>query len=102
MTRAPEAMENWLKSGEILMRNAFDLTRQCLEFSEMRLHEDFKILGKLMACKDLNQVISCQKAFAEKASSHYFEQFTGMAETMASLAGAAERNSVIDITPMPD
>jgi hypothetical protein len=95
-------LDQWLNSSEILMKNAFELTRQCIEFGETRLHEDFQILGKLMECKDLAQIADCHKAFTERASKQYRDQFNGVSRQIAGMMGAKPETGPIDVTPMPD
>lgn len=89
----PKELEGWLVSSETLMKNAFELTRQCIDFSEARLHEDFKTLEKLMGCTDFAQISDCQKVFAAKASKQYIDQFNGMTRHLAGLMGAREGQS---------
>ena len=94
--------EDWLKSSEILMKSAFDLTLQCIAFGETRLQEDFDILGKLMACQDQDQVADCHKEFAEKASRQYRAQFKGVSRQLAGLMGTEAQSGPIDVTALPD
>jgi len=95
-------LQEWLNSSEILMKNAFELTLQCIEFGETRLQEDFQILGKLMECKDLDQVADCHKAFTRKASKQYMDQFNGISRHLAGMMGTKPETGPVDVTAMPD
>lgn len=78
-------MEDWIHSGETMVRNSFALAHQWVSFGQTRLEDDLKSLKTLYACRNVEEMMQCQQRFAERATAQYLDQARKLAAQITGL-----------------
>jgi len=74
------------KALECWTRAISALTEEMGHFVQARLQEDMGTWTKLTSCKDPTQAIECQRQYAEKAATDYFDEANKLSRLTMSLA----------------
>ena len=74
------------KALECWARAISALTEEMGHFVQARLQEDMGTWTKLTSCKDPNQALECQRQYAEKAATDYFDEANKLSRLTIGLA----------------
>lgn len=85
-----QAFDNWMQSGDGLMKRAASLSEELMSFSRNRLQADIEAWQAIASCRSPTDFFECQRQYAEKASSDYLEEAskltTGMVAFLSDVA----------------
>jgi len=66
-------------------RSLSALTQEMTQFIEARLQEDVGAWFGLANCRNLNDLVECQRRFAEKAAADYLDEYRKLSQIMLNL-----------------
>lgn len=84
-----EALANWLQSSDRVLKNAAELSHDIISFSRTRLQTDLDTLQAVASCRSANDLLECQRQFAQKAGNQCLDQAGKLASRVTSLIADA-------------
>ncbi len=84
-----EALLNWVQSSDRMLKKAAELSDDIINFSRTRLQTDLDTWQAVVSCRSANDLLECQRQFAEKAGSQCLDQVGKLASRMTTLIADA-------------
>jgi len=84
-----EALANWVQSSDRVLKNAAELSHDIISFSRTRLQTDLDTWQAVASCRNANDLLECQRQFAQKAGSQCLDQAGKLASRVTTLIADA-------------
>jgi hypothetical protein len=68
------ALESWAHFNNGMMKGANDLSQEIITFLQRRFQADMDVWKMLTSCRNPNEMLECQRDFAETATKEYLEE----------------------------
>jgi len=84
-----EAVTNWVQSSDRMLKKAAELSDDIVSFSRTRLQTDLDTWQAMVSCRNANDLLECQRQFAQKAGNQCLDQAGKLASRMTTLIADA-------------
>lgn len=94
-----EALLNWVQSSDRMLKKAAALSDEIINFSCAQLQTDLDTWQAMASCRTANDLLECQRQFAQQAGSQCLDRAGKLASRMTTLIADAALSPLREQTP---